>query len=402
MSKELPATPAQIQKRILGLPKNIFVLGLTSFFNDFSSEMIFAVFPAFFTSVLHAGAASLGLVDGVAEAASNIFKIYSGNLSDRVHKRKLLVVCGYALSVAARPFYLFVGTVTGVLGLRFLDRVGKGVRDAPRDAIISLSSPPAEMGRSFGYHRAMDTTGAILGPLAAYLILLHYPGRFDHVFTTAFIAGLAVLATLVFVTDVTSPFSARRASLMASFRAMSSKFKWFLAVMFILSVGSLPVAIVLLKTTSAGLAVADIPLFYMIYSISYALFSMAAGKVSDAVGPRRVIFAGYLVLAVSYILIDRAAGVWGLIAGFFVFGLFPALTDGVQRALASELTAADVRGGGLGLLHAATGFGALVAGVVGGFIWQMAGSAAAFLAATAVIAAGLLLFGALFRTPARQ
>jgi len=173
--------------RIWGLPKNIFFLGLTSLFNDFSSEMVFSVFPAFFTTVLKAGARSLGLVDGIAEGLSNLFKIFSGNVSDRLQRRKALVVAGYVLSVLTRPFYVFVSAVGGALGLRVLDRVGKGLRDAPRDAIISLSTPKEELGRSFGYHRAMDTLGSILGPLVAYLILRFYPLHFNAVFLTAFV-----------------------------------------------------------------------------------------------------------------------------------------------------------------------------------------------------------------------
>jgi MFS-type transporter involved in bile tolerance (Atg22 family) len=171
------------ESRLLSLPRNIFVLGLTSLFNDFSSEMVFSVFPAFFTSVLKAGAASLGLVDGIAEGISNFFKIYSGGLSDRLQRRKPLVVAGYVLSVLTRPFYILASTVGGALGLRVLDRVGKGLRDAPRDAIISLSTPKEELGRSFGYHRAMDTLGSVLGPLTAYLILRFFPFHFNVVFS---------------------------------------------------------------------------------------------------------------------------------------------------------------------------------------------------------------------------
>jgi sugar phosphate permease len=198
-----------MRDKILGLQKNIFFLGLTSLFNDFSSEMIFSIFPAFFVSVLKSGAASLGLVDGIAEAASNIFKIYSGAVSDRLQKRRGLVIAGYTLSVLTRPVYLLVGTVGGVLGLRFLDRVGKGLRDAPRDAIISLSSPQEELGRSFGYHRAMDTTGAILGPLCAYLLLRAFPLRFNVVFISAFAVGLLAIASLFLIRDVVVPTAAR-------------------------------------------------------------------------------------------------------------------------------------------------------------------------------------------------
>ena len=184
------------ESRLLSLPRNIFVLGLTSLFNDFSSEMVFSVFPAFFTSVLKAGAASLGLVDGIAEGVSNFFKIYSGGLSDRLQRREPLIVAGYVLSVLTRPFYILVSTVGGALGLRVLDRIGKGLRDAPRDAIISFSTPKEELGRSFGYHRAMDTLGSVLGPLTAYLILRFFPFHFNAVFLTAFLVGLFAILTL--------------------------------------------------------------------------------------------------------------------------------------------------------------------------------------------------------------
>ncbi len=381
-----------MKDRILGLPRNVFLLGLTSLFNDFSSEMVYAVFPAFFTAVLGAGAASLGLVDGIAEAASNLFKIYSGNLSDRFQVRKPLVVAGYALSVLTRPFYALVLAVPGALGLRFLDRVGKGVRDSARDAIISLSAPKNELGRSFGYHRAMDTVGAILGPLVAYLILRSFPSRFDYVFFTAFLVGTLAVASLYFVVDVVVRSGAGRAPLFAAFARLSAGFKVYLFAIFILSMGALPVAVMLLKTQSIGLVIADVPLFYMVYNLSYAGFSMAAGKLSDRIGARTVILAGYVVLLVSYALLATAQTVWPLVFGFLVLGLYPALTDGVQRAYAAQLTSEDMRGGGLGWLSAANGFGALIAGIGGGYLWQAYGPAVAFLAAAGVIVAGLAFF----------
>jgi len=381
------------EKRIAGLPKNIFVMGLTSLFNDFSSEMVFSVFPAFFTAVLHSGAASLGLVDGIAEAASNFFKIYSGALSDRFQRRKPWVAAGYTLSVVTRPFYIMVSTVGGALGLRFLDRVGKGLRDAPRDAIISLSTPRGELGRSFGYHRAMDTMGAILGPLVAYFILRAYPLHFNIVFLTAFVIGSAAVLTLVFVKDVVVPFTgARRQGTLASFNKLPYQFKLFLVAIFILSVGSLPIAVLLLKTASLGLFVADIPLFYMVYNLSYAGFSMAAGKLSDRVGTRSVIMGGYVFLLLGYFVLNSAQSAAILALGFLTLGLYPAFTDGVQRSLAARLTSEELRGGGLGWLNAATGIGVLFAGIGGGFLWQAYGPAAAFLAATAFVFVGLIVF----------
>lgn len=351
--------------------------------------MVFSVFPAFFTSVLRAGAASLGLVDGVAEGSSNFFKIYSGNLSDKLQRRKPLVVAGYVLSVLTRPFYIFVSTVGGALGLRVLDRIGKGLRDAPRDAIISLSTPKEELGRSFGYHRAMDTLGSILGPLVAYLILRFFPLHFNAVFLTSFVAGLFTILTLFFISDV-APGSAIRSA--STFKNLSWQFKLFIFSVFVLSVGSLPIAVMLLKTESIGLVIADIPLFYMVYNLSYAGFSMTAGNMSDKFGARIIIIIGYLILLGSYFVLNGAHSAGMLAGSFLLLGLFPALTDGVQRSLASQLSHAESRGGALGLLNAAVGIGALVAGIGGGYLWQAYSPIVAFLVSGTMIIVGLMLF----------
>jgi MFS family permease len=386
----MPEAP-EAQKRILGFPKNIFFLGFTSLFNDFSSEMVVSVFPAFFISVLKAGAASLGIVDGIAEAASNFFKIYSGNLSDRFQKRKPLIVAGYVLAVATRPFYVFVSTVFGALGLRFTDRIGKGLRDSPRDAVISLSTPKEELGRSFGYHRAMDTTGSILGPLVAYFLLRAFPLHFNTVFLTSFGIGVFAVLTLFFVSDVAISVVPKRQSIRASFGKFSQQFKIYALAAFVLGVGSVPVVVALLKTQSLHLMIADIPLFYMIYSVSYALFSLPAGKLSDRIGARSVITIGCLLLLASYAIMNDATSGVALAIGFFVFGLFPGLTDGVQRSLAAQLSGVELRGGALGILNAANGFGALVAGIALGYLWQAHGPSAAFLAASGTIFVGLCL-----------
>lgn len=394
-------TPVGKTSKIFGLPRNIFFLGLTSLFNDFSSEMVFSIFPAFFTSVLKAGAQSLGLVDGIAEAASNFFKIYSGSISDRYQKRKPLIIAGYALSVLPRPCYVLFPSVAGVLGLRFLDRVGKGLRDSPRDAIISLSADRSALGASFGYHRAMDTTGAILGPLAAYLLLRFFPFRFNLVFGAAFVIGILAIFTLYFISDLTSKVSANRLSLSASFMALPARFKIFLLSVFLLSTGSLPVVVLLLKSSALHLTIADIPLFYMVYNVAYAMFSIPAGQVSDRLGAWMVIPIGYATLLIAYLALDLANGAWTLAAGFFLLGLFPALTDGVQRSLASQITGEEIRGVALGSLNAATGFGALFAGIGGGYLWQASGPGTTFLVASSLAVVGLLLFSYSKEQPAK-
>ena len=379
-------------KRVFGFPKNIFFLGLTSFFNDFSSEMVLSIFPAFFTSVLKTGAGSLGLVEGIADGASNIFKAYSGALSDKLQKRKLFVIAGYTISELTRPFYLLVSSVGGVMGLRFLDRVGKGIREAPRDAILSMSAEKGAMGASFGFHRAMDTLGGILGPLAAYFILLYFPLHFDYVFITAFVFGLLAIWSLLFIRDIGRMYMSGNFTLPFSKAKLPIRFVLFLLAIFFLSMGSLPIAIMLLKVETVGLLIATIPLFYMVHNVSNAGFAYFAGRLSDKFGPRKVILVGYVTLLISYVLIASAASAVVLAFGFLVLGLVSAMTDGVQRALAAELSPETLRGGAFGLLHATVGLGAILAGVGGGLLWEFYGPAVALMAAGMVVVMGLVLF----------
>lgn len=370
--------------------RNVLLLGLTSFFNDFSSEMIAAVFPAFFVSVLKAGAGSLGLVEGIADGASNIIKIYAGHFSDKIQKRKPFIVLGYGLSVVTRPTYIFISTVLGVVGLRLTDRIGKGLRDAPRDAIISLSTAKEEMGRAFGLHRMFDSLGAICGPLVVYLILRAYPGAFDRVFITAFIIGFLAIASLAFVKDVVGQVK-RNNITFGSLAEFSPGFRRYLIALFLLSSGSLPVAVLLLKTQHLGLALASIPLFYMLYSVSYAGFSVSGGKMSDRIGPRAVLRIGYAILLIGYLIISLANSTAILVIGFLVLGVFPALTDGVARALAAELSPEERRAGAYGLVNATAGFGLMSAGIGGGYLWEHFGSTTAFLAGSLLVVAGVVV-----------
>ncbi len=376
--------------RLFGLKKNVFFLGITSFLNDFSAEMVQSVMPAFFISVLKSGAGSIGIVEGVADAAANLMKIYSGRLSDRLQRRKVFATIGYSISVATRPFYALVGSVGGVVGLRVIDRIGKGLRDSPRDALISLSSPKAEMSWSFGYHRAMDTMGAILGPLAAFAILFVYPEAFSLVFIAAFFAGLLAVLSLVWVCDV--------AATMLQPLDQSSRFRHppgfaaYITSVFVLAAGALPVAVLLFRTQDLGFSLTSIPLFYAIYGVIFALASWPAGRLADQWGTGRVIVVGYLFLILSYAVLALSSDILTLILGLAALGLFSAFTDGVQRAHLASLVGEGVRGRGFGAFGAATGFGALIAGAAGGFVWEQFGSNFALWLASAATAIGLLVF----------
>lgn len=381
-------------KKIFGLEKNIFVLGLTSFFNDFSNEIILSSFPAFFTSVLKSGAASLGLVEGIADGVSNILKIYSGRLSDKLAKRRLFIFLGYGLSVAVRPFYIFVSSVSGVLGLRMLDRVGKGVREAPRDVIISVSSPQNELGRSFGYHRTMDTIGGILGPLVAYVILTKWPNNWNLLFMTAFFLGIASFVTIFFVKEVFTAKNPEGGKIFSlnNFSKSSIGFRYYLIAIFVLSVGSLPSAVLLLKTTSIGLVIASVPLFYMLYSLSYSSFSYFAGKTSDRIGITRVLAYGYLILIVSYVAIAISASAFSLAVSFIIMGIFSACTDATQRSFIAHTVPEYDRGSAYGLYNASIGFGSMIAGIAGGYVWQVYGPSVALFGASIVVVVGLVFF----------
>lgn len=370
--------------------RNVFLLSLTSFFNDLSSEMVLSVFPAFFVSVLKTGAGSLGFVEGLADGASNIIKIYSGRWSDRFRKRKPFILSGYSLSVATRPIYLLVTNVVGAAGLRFADRVGKGLRDSPRDAIISLSTPKEEMGRAYGFHRMFDTLGAIAGPLVAYLILRAYPSGFNIVFLSAFVAGLFAVASLFWVTEVVGVYKKSRGG-STSFTSFSSDFKRYLLALFLLSIGSIPVAVLLLKTQNIGLTLASIPLFYLLYNLSYAGFSFSAGSMSDRVGAKGIIMLGYLLLLLGYVVLAFANATTTLVVGFLVLGLFPALTDGVQRAFAAELSSEEYRGTAIGFVNGISGIGLLLAGIGGGYLWQTFGATVAFVVAGVFVLLGVAM-----------
>lgn len=374
-------------KKIFGLERNIFFLGLVSFFNDFSSEMVFSVMPAFFISVLKTGAGALGFAEGIAEAASNLVKVYSGRFSDAIQKRRIFTTVGYTISVFTRPFYILAASVGAVVGLRLTDRIGKGLRDAPRDALIALSTPHERSGRSFGYHRAMDTLGGILGPLAAYFILANFPGAFNTVFITAFVVGIAAIASIAFVKEV-------GATVLGPDRGngLSRKAVVYIISVFVLSVGTLPIIILLLKTQDLGIAPSVIPLFYSVYSLTYALFSIPAGRMADRLHSAPVITTGYLFLLAGYSALAFSSSVFSLVAGLLAIGMFAAFTDGVQRSHLSHLVGFAKKGTGYGYLNAAAGLGALVAGAGGGYLWEAYGPATALAVAGVFVILGLAIF----------
>ena len=384
------------QKKILGLRPNVFFLGLVSLLNDFSAEMIQSVMPAFLTTVLGAPPVLIGFIEGFADALASILKIYFGWFSDKIGKRKILAVGGYIISVSTRWFLALVMGFWQVFALRAIDRIGKGLRDSPRDALISESVEPRELGKSFGYHRAMDTVGATLGPLFAVLVLPLIMNDYRILFKIGFAFGILSVLTFIFVKDVKKEKNENLAEphppFSFSLKDYSHNFKVYIAAVFVFGLGLMPVALLLLKAQELGLNSYAIPLMYFVYNLSFIIFAIPAGKLADRFGDKKVIGGGFIAAIIAYLDLAIFSGTPAAVLGFVIFGLYSAMTDGVERAFASKLVPADKIATGQGFLNSAIGISSLLAGVIGGSIWTKFGSSPALFYGAGMMFIGLLTF----------
>ncbi|MBU6500709.1 MAG: MFS transporter [Patescibacteria group bacterium] len=383
-------------KKILGVNRNIFFLGLVSLFNDFSAEMVQSVMPIFLTVVLGAPAEFVGFLEGFADAIASILKLFSGWFSDKIGKRKLPAVMGYALSVGVRPLLSLVGNFWQVFELRVVDRIGKGFRDAPRDALIAESVPKNELGKSFGFHRSLDTLGATLGPLVALIILPLINNNYRHLFLIAFFIGLGAIFSFVFVKEkrpvilLSNPVAKPK----LNFALLKSNKRFALVVLsiFIFGLGTLPILLAILRAKEVGLGVSGVPLAYFIYNLTFVLVAIPLGRLADKIGERTVIASGFFLAATAYFGLAGAASVLVVVASFVVLGIYSAATDGLMRALAAKHLTDNILATGQGFLNMAVGFSSLVAGIIGGVLWTNIGSSAAFLYAGTFSIIGLILF----------
>lgn len=387
-----------------GVPRNVFVLGIVSFFADVASEMVYPLIPTFLTVTLGAPVAVLGLVEGVAEGTASSLKVVSGWISDRVRARKPLVVAGYAASAAGKLGVALSYAWPVFLLARVLDRFGKGVRTSPRDALIADSTPRESFGRAFGYHRGLDTLGAVVGPLTGFG-LLTLLGKDDVrlIFGLAVVPGALSVLALAKVRD--RPAGADPPSERGSIRDAPPAFWLLLAVLTLFTAGNSSDAFLILRAEDLGLSLGMVVLAYALYNAVYGVLAGPLGSLSDVVGRRGTLVAGLGVFAAVYFAmagVGDGALVWPL---FALYGVYMALTEGVSKAFVADLAPERSRGALLGLYHTSVGFATVAASAVAGVLWQEVAPGAPFLmgGAAALAAAALLLALPLeTRRPARS
>ena len=364
------------------LGRNVLVLGAVSFLTDASSEIIYPLLPIFLTTVLGAGASAVGAIEGAAETTSALLKLASGWWSDRARRRKPLVVAGYSLASLARPLIAVAQSAGQVLAIRLVDRVGKGIRGSPRDALIAESVDPSIRGRAFGFHRSADHAGAVIGPLIAFALLRweHLPLR--TVFLVAALPGL--LSVLVLVVGVRETAREPRVSSASEATGPSlagpplgRPFWTFLGSVLLFTLGNSTDAFLILRANQLGVSVALVPILWAALHIVKSVASVPGGALSDRLGRKPLILAGWAIYAGVYLAFGRATETWQAWALFLVYGVFFGLTEGTQSALVADLVGRDRRGTAFGWYYLAIGVGALPASLVFGLIWDRSGPAAA-------------------------
>ena len=354
--------------------------------------MIYPLLPLFLTRTLGAPMKAVGLIEGVAEATSSGFRLLAGWLSDRMGRRKPFVVAGYACAAAAKPLLALAGTWGHVLGIRFLDRFGKGLRTPPRDALLADAAPGPIRGRAFGLHGSMDTAGAVAGPLLAWALLPVLGGDFRALFLLAFVPALIGIVVLLVGVREIPPQAAPGASVASPRAALGGRFWRFVPILLCFGIGNSSDAFLILRSRHLGIGEGSIPLLYLTFNVVYAAVSFPVGVLSDAFGRRRVIPLGYAVFAGVYLGFARAGQAWEAWPLFALYGIYYALTERIQRAFVADLVPAAARGRAFGIYHAVVGALALPASLLAGWLWDAAGPAAPFWLGSASSALALVLF----------
>jgi len=377
-------------KQIFGLNPNVFFLGLVSFLTDVSSEMIFTLLPLFLFNVLGVTTTVIGLIEGVADATASLFRILSGWLSDRLGKRKGLTILGYGLSTAVKPLMYIASTWGMVLGVRFCDRMGKGVRTAPRDALVADSVTSGQRGKAFGLHRAMDTFGAMVGIISAAVVVFLWQGgslelsraTYQQLVLIGIIPAVIALFIFFFIKEPERSPAPQSSPPMGRMRKLTfgldKRFWIFLGIIFLFTLGNSSDAFLILRAQNLGNPVLTILLMLVLFNFVYASLSTPAGILSDKLGRRRIILLGWLIYTLVYLGFAMASVSWQIWLLFGFYGVYYGLAEGVARAFVADLVPEEKRGTAYGLFHGIVGVTLLPASLVAGYLWQVVNPAAPF------------------------
>lgn len=375
-------------------PKTVLKLGFLSLFTDMSSEMIFPLLPVFLTSIPGGGPFVLGVIEGIAESAASFFKLVSGLWTDKIKKRTPFVIFGYGIASIVRPLIGFATVWPVVLVLRFLDRVGKGLRSSPRDALIADSVPPEHRGKAFGLQRIMDHTGAVAGPAIAAVLMGFAGFSIRQVIIFAAIPAAVVIAILSTLKEPEQNGADAIKTNPTEHTAMSRDYRLFLAAVFVFTLGNSSDAFILLRLSDAGIAVYNVALLWGLHHILKIAGAWIGGRLSDRLGRKTLMFAGLGLYALTYVTFGIIDSRFALMGVFIVYGASIGILEPTERAWVSELARSDKRGTAFGFYHGVIGFGALPASIMFGFLWKQFGQMTAFMtgAGLAVTAAVLLMF----------
>lgn len=379
------------ERKLFGFSRNVMFTGLTSFLTDTSVKMVYSVMPMFLMSI-GASKTSLSLIEGIAESTASLIKSLSGFWSDKIGKNKPFMLIGYGLSALIMPLYAFVATPMQVLYLRFIERMGKGIRTAPRDSLVAGSVTNGETGKSFGLQKAMDNSGAIAGPLIAFVLLIFSPNDYRLIFLVAGIPSILGIFVLLFGIKEAKKNSENLFKKF-HFNDFSKKYYLFLAIIFIFTLGNSTDALLMVKANEVGVKVAFIPLVYLVTSIVSVLLAIPIGVLSDKIGKEKILIAGFLIYAVVYYGFGATNSVRAIVALFALYGLYSAATDGIQKAFISDMIDKNKKGTGLGIYNALLGITLLPASVIAGLLYDKVNSSIPFYfgAVTALISAVLML-----------
>ena len=401
-------------RRYRRLPRNVFAISLVSLLNDASSEIIYPFLPVFLSLTLGASPGIVGIVEGTAESISSLLKLFAGYFSDRRGKRKSFVVLGYSLASFARPLLAFATSWYQVFAIRLTDRVGKGIRSAPRDAMIADTVAFEERGLAFGFHRAMDHTGAMVGPLIGYLLLALFAANrnaptaadFTKIFLLASIPALAAVVVVTFFVKESPRVATRNEAVVPpislSLRGFNSNFKRFLLIIALFTLSNSSDAFLLLRAQSVGVSVASIPLLWAMLHVIKVASSLIGGDLSDRLGRRRLIVSGWILYAAVYAgfgFVSNKISVWIL---FLIYGIYFGLAEGAEKALVADLVRPEQRGTAYGLYNLAFGITVLPASLLMGALWSWQGPTLAFLVSAALGATAALLLLLLVKQPRHQ